>query len=294
MYYQLLFFFLFILSSSVSAQFLGTGLKYTEPNYGHIFKNNQKEIRFEPNPQVEVAIQFIGPQYAFGLQFSAEKEEDEEFLESSYSDFVISYYSAQMLVDLFYRDFQDFYVLEDIDELSRSNPETLSGSDIGAEVLFMTEQNLFEFHGDFVFNPKTNYDYFYKFGFVHSEIGGDGSLIPDQYSEDFDQLSAIETLTTDAAMGQMGVSGLYTFSSFFVNGFISLGPRLESLLLEGAKKESIVLISPMVEGFAGISYFNKDLQIGLRTRIRSFESTIRDTRYSQTYMAQNIYLLMFF
>lgn len=289
-----IFLILCLLSLNTFSQFVGTNLKYANPTYQFSFESDTEKIIMEPNPISEVSLMFLGPSYAFGLQFSDEKSEDKEFLESGYSDFLITYYAQGFVVDLFYREFKDFYVLGDLEEQTPSNKQTIAGSELGVQVLFMQDQNIFEFHGDYVFSPKTTYDYFVKLRLSHSELSGEGQIIPLKYAEDFSKISQYEKWLVDSIEAQLGLSGLYAFDKIYINSYFSLGPSLEGHLVEGGQGKNLTLVSPVVEAFLGISYYLNSFQFGMRSQGRYKESDLNGIKHTQTYLSNYAYLLLFF
>lgn len=269
-------------ASNVYANFLGYSIRLGSPTISYGFASEEKNIEFEPNPLSDVTLSFIGPSYAFGLQFTGENEDDTELFESRFNDFLISYYSESLLVDIFFRSFEDFYVLDDKEEMIAANSaDTVKGSSLGAQMVYYFKGSVFQLHGEIVLNPTTSWGYFTKLRFDHSNLEGSGTIIPTKYQNDFRSIADLETISNDSLEGQMGIAGMYAWDHFFINSFLMLGPSIDSFLLEGDKSTSKILVSPISEAFLGVAYYYGELQIGLRSLARLKVSDLNSVNYNQ-------------
>lgn len=286
----------FIIPHHAIANWVGTGLKFGEPKVQKSFKQENEEITFETNPLNELTLSFIGPQYSFGLQFTAEKNDDGEFLNSQYSDFIISFYSSSYIVDLYFNDFSDLYIQSDREEINNGNlKDTISGSSIGARTLFFLDgTNIQENYGEYVLSPKTSMGLFYDFSVEHSILKSDDELVPQKYQSSFSKLNGIKSVTADSITTLVGASFLYAWEYIYINSYLKVGPNFDSQLIENDQKNSSFLVTPSGEAFLGIAYYDQQLQIGLRAKISQSLSQINGVEYKDAFGVGHAYILILF
>lgn len=292
---QGLIFIILIFPSMAVADWVGNTIEVGSPIIQKSFISKNKTLTFEPNPLSEVTLSFIGPQYAFGLRFTGENEDDGELFESNYSDFVISFYTSSYLVDIFYISFEDFYIQSDLEEMQASNQaDTLEGSSFGLQLTYFEKGNIFEFFGARVFDPKTNYDFYLKLRFEHKTIQADNKIIPSKYQSDFSKMANVEAVTTDALDAGIGIAGLYAWDYFYINSYFMLGPSFEYMLIEENENREMSLISPVAEAFVGVAYYSKGFQLGYRSLARAKSSQINGIRHIDGQGSNYIYVLWIF
>jgi len=287
--------FLIIYTNNTFADWVGNSIRFGSPIVQSHFISKEREIIFEPNPLSEITLSFIGPSYAFGLQFAGENEDDGDLFDSGYSDFLISYYSKSYIIDLFYRSFEDFYVQDDRDEMIASGlADTIKGGLFGLQAVYYPEGDIFKIHGENVLDPQTGFAYFYKFRLQHQNIEGSDKLIPTKYQSDFLKIKDVKGFSADSIDTMIGMSGLYASESFYINSFLMLGPSYESYLIEQVSRDNISLISPVAEAFMGVAYYQKNFQLGYRVLLREKFSQINGVEFRDVMGTRYFYILMIF
>ncbi len=279
------------------AYWLGYNLRYgeTRPSFNFTSDNDQG-LKFEANPSNDVTLMFIGPQYSFGLQLSSEKEDDGEYLESSYSDFLITFFTQSYMAELYYSDFNDFYIQNDREEIiTNQSQDLLNGSRIGVQTTFYLDgSKFFSIHGEYILAPETGVGSFYKFRFEHFELDSTNGFIPAKYQNDFKKIATVDSFQRDLIDLEVGTSAVYAWDKFFVNGYIMLGPIIESQLYQGDTKESEVLVTPAAEALIGAAYYNSGMQVGLRAKYFHHESQINGIKFSDIRQTAYLYFTYLF
>ncbi len=262
---------LILIYSNLSYSYwLGAEFRYGESAPSFKLSNEENSLTFNPNPINDFTLSMIGPNYSIGIQFVAEKEDDGEFLDSNYSDSKISFYTETYLASLSYTSFEDFYVLSDRDNLNdNKTDDTLSGTKLSLSTLFFLDgSKLHELHGESVLKPVNGYGYYLNLTFEHGEIRAGNNLVPASYENEFPELTGVESLSYDSIDTELGISGLYAWESFYINSFIQVGPTLSSQTIDGDEKITKSMVSPLGETMVGFAYYDSNLQIGVRGKMR--------------------------
>jgi hypothetical protein len=284
------------------ASMLGLDIRLGSPSLDFTIANENKSLKFEPNPMNELTLGFLGDSFTFQLRMTYElgiSADDEDSVRSTYGDYFVTLYGGNYVVDLYYQNYEGFYILEDGDEFtSAASAPQLNATNFGAtfNMFFDDSFRLPESFGEFVTKPKSNDSFLWGGNFNIHTLDGNETIIPTKYASFFPKINQLESVQIDSIDIAGGYSFLHAWESWYISFYLIGGFGAQNRLLINADGEEINEAQSFVrgQGFFGLAYYNQTYQIGVRTLYNRINSQLDSYDYSHQRAVSYLYYLMVF
>jgi len=131
---------------------------------------------------------------------------------------------------------------------------------------------------------------------IHT-LEGNCTVIPLKYAADFADISGLESLSADSLDVQMGYAFLYAWEHFYLNLNVIAGPGIQNKRLvfsdQNLNKEEVQSVYNG-QGFIGVSYYDQELQVGVRSKFKGSQSELAGVKYTQEITVNYLYFLLIF
>jgi hypothetical protein len=263
--------------------------------------NNQEDIlEYKPNTQTFVGFSLVFKYFDIGFitESKDDNKKEDELPKSEIFDLQFIGLYQDVLWEVYYQNYGKLFIFND-SNLASDPDASVNTYSYGINLKKFTRKGFNPNHSlmHLKYEKEKNWSWVHGLSFNRSKIWANSSdgLVPSQYSAKFSEIAGVNGIETTSFGYDFGISGLYAWDYFYVNGMINLGVQLLNQHFEGIDEDDRFItdsINSFMVEFGG--RIKNTMILGMQFRTQVQKIPLKNIDFEQQRAMASIFYKYFF
>lgn len=262
--------------------------------------NNQEDIlEFTPNTQNFLGLTLGFKYFDISLNTKASNTEKKEEILPRSEVFDLQFIGLynDILWELYYQNYGKLFVFNDSD-LAKDPDAFANTYSYGVNLKKFTRKDFNASHSlmHLQFKKETNWSWVHGISFNRNKIWSNSKdgLVPSQYSSKFSEIAGLSGIETTALGYDFGITGIYAWRYFYINGMINLGVQALSQHFEGIDEDDRYITDSLNSAMVELGARAKNVMVlGFQIRTQVQRIPIKNVDFEQQRSMVSIFFKYF-